>query len=80
MVKLFEYKHFKIIFHYYFHMHSSFIVSPYYKLTQFFFSINGIIDHIACDVMDIVPPSTIRGKYLKTKSQQNREILKINKL
>ena len=69
MVKLFEYKHFKIIFHYYFHMNYAFIVSSCNKLTQiafcFCFCINGIIDPIICDVLDIVTPSTIRGKYLK---------------
>jgi len=60
--QLFEYNHFKIILHYYFHMNSS-LVSSYYKLTQIIVCINGIIDPITGDVMNSIAPSTIRDTY-----------------
>ena len=45
MVKLFEYKHFKIILHYCYHMNSSFALSYYKCMTHLYF-INRILEPI----------------------------------
>ena len=45
MVKLFEYKHFKIILHYCYHMNSSFALSYYKYMTHLYF-INIILEPI----------------------------------
>ena len=54
MVRLFEYKHFKIISHY--HMNSSFTLSYYKRITHLYF-INRILEPISGDVINIVTVS-----------------------
>ena len=72
MVKLFEYKHFKIISHYY-HMNSSFALSYYKYMTHLFF-INRILEPISGDVINIVTLSMWQyaANTKQTKSQQNK--------
>ena len=53
MVKLFEYKYFKIISHYCYHMNSSFALSYYKCMTHLYF-INRILEPISGDVINIV--------------------------
>ena len=52
MIK-FEYKHFKIISHYCYHVNSSFALS-YYKCTTHLYFINIIFEPISGDVINIV--------------------------
>jgi hypothetical protein len=69
MVKLFEYKHLKIISHYCYHMNTSFALS-YYKCIF----INGILEPISGDVINVVTLSTWQyaANTKQTKSQQNK--------
>ena len=57
MVKLFEYKHFKIISHFCYRTNSSFTLS-YYKCMAHLYFINRILEPISGDVINIVMLST----------------------